>query len=130
VNPDSGPAPAPAPATWHEGGIAVRAATLDDTPEVIRLAGLMYAAMGMDASGHAWREAAGQALATRLGRDTAVFVADSPAAAGRLAAAGAGTIARRLPAPANPGPGSVTSNGYPQIPGGDGVAWPVRSPLR
>ena len=80
----------------------MRAATLDDTPEVIRLAGLMYAAMGMDASGHAWREAAGQALATRLGRDAAVFVADSPAT-GRPAAAGAGTIARRLPGPANPG---------------------------
>jgi GNAT superfamily N-acetyltransferase len=63
----------------------------------------MYEAMGMDASGHAWREAAGQALATRLGRDAAVFVADSPATTGRLAAAGAGTIARRLPGPANPG---------------------------
>jgi GNAT superfamily N-acetyltransferase len=83
--------------------IAVRAGTLADTPEVIRLAGLMYEAMGMDASGHAWREAAGQALATRLGKDAAVFVADSPASPGRLAAAGAGTIARRLPGPANPG---------------------------
>jgi GNAT superfamily N-acetyltransferase len=83
-------------------GPVVRAATAGDTAEIIRLAALMYEAMGMDASADDWREAARAGLATRLGRDAAVFVADDPAGGGRLAAAGAGTIARRLPAPGNP----------------------------
>jgi len=38
----------------------------------------------------------------RLGVDVAVFVADVPGSTGRLAAIGAGTIATRLPSPANP----------------------------
>jgi GNAT superfamily N-acetyltransferase len=42
------------------------------------------------------------ALERRLGRDVAVFVVDDPCHAGRLAASGAGSIARRLPGPRNP----------------------------
>jgi GNAT superfamily N-acetyltransferase len=84
------------------GAFAVRAATAGDTDEIIRLAGLMYEAMGTDASAGDWREAARANLATRLGRDVAVFVADDPCDPGRLAATGAGTIVRRLPGPANP----------------------------
>ncbi|HCU95907.1 MAG TPA: GNAT family N-acetyltransferase [Actinobacteria bacterium] len=83
--------------------IAVRAAAPADTAEVIRLAALMYEAMGIDASGGPWREAARAGLAARLGADVAVFVAEEAAADGRLAAAGAGSITRRLPGPANPG---------------------------
>lgn len=82
-------------------GIAVRPATVADAGEVIRLAALMYEAMGLDASGTAWRQAAATALASRLGGDTQVFVAD-PGQGGRLAATGAGVIATRLPGPANP----------------------------
>lgn len=83
-------------------GFTVRPAVLADTGEVIRLAALMYEAMGLDAGAPGWQDAAGRALAGRLGGDTAVFVADDPATAGRLAATGAGTIAIRLPGPANP----------------------------
>ena len=85
-----------------EPGIAVRPATVADTGEVIRLAALMYEAMGLDASGTAWRQAAATALANRLGGDTQVFVADDPGQPGRLAATGAGVITTRLPGPANP----------------------------
>jgi GNAT superfamily N-acetyltransferase len=83
-------------------GIAVRPATAGDTGEVIRLAALMYEAMGLDATGLAWRQAAAAALASRLGGDTCVFVADDPDRAGQLAATGAGVITTRLPGPANP----------------------------
>ena len=38
-----------------EPGIAVRPATVADTGEVIRLAALMYEAMGLDAADPAWR---------------------------------------------------------------------------
>jgi GNAT superfamily N-acetyltransferase len=69
---------------------------------MIRLAALMYEAMGLDTTGLAWRQAAAGALANRLGGDTCVFVADDPDGAGRLAATGAGVITTRLPGPANP----------------------------
>ena len=82
--------------------IAVRPATAEDTAEVIRLAALMYEAMGLDATRPAWRQAAAAAMASRLGGDTCVFVADDPDTAGRLAATGAGVITTRLPGPANP----------------------------
>jgi GNAT superfamily N-acetyltransferase len=84
-------------------GPAIRRAGPEDAGEVIRLAALMYEAMGLDAADPAWRAAAVAALASRLGGDTAVFVADAPGSPGRLAATGAGTIATRLPGPANPG---------------------------
>ena len=93
------------PAAGHSGsahGLRIRPATVDDTAEVIRLAALMYEAMGLDATGSAWRQAAATALASRLGGDAVVFVADDPGAAGRLVATGAGVIATRLPGPANP----------------------------
>ena len=83
-------------------GLAVRRAGPEDAVEVIRLAALMYEAMGLDAADPAWRTAAAAALASRPGADVAVFVADVPGSAGRLAATGAGTIATRLPGPANP----------------------------
>ncbi|MGO9081958.1 MAG: GNAT family N-acetyltransferase [Streptosporangiaceae bacterium] len=95
----------PEPAATGEDcpAAAVRAAVPGDAAEVIRLAALMYESMGLDASGGGWRQAARAELAARLGGDAAVFVADDPAGGGRLAAAGAGSIARRLPGPANPG---------------------------
>ena len=84
-------------------GLAVRRAGPEDAAEVIRLAALMYEAMGLDATAPAWRAAAAAALASPPGVDAAVFVADVPGSPGRLAATGAGTIATRLPGPANPG---------------------------
>ena len=82
--------------------IAIRPATMEDAGEVVRLAALMYEAMGLDATGTVWRRAAVTAMAGRLGEDAMVFVADDPGTPGRLAATGAGVIATRLPGPANP----------------------------
>ena len=82
--------------------MAIRPATIEDAGEVVRLAALMYEAMGLDATGTAWRRAAVTAMASRLGEDAVVFVADDPGTPGRLAATGAGVIATRLPSPANP----------------------------
>lgn len=81
---------------------AVRPAEPADTQEVIRLAGLMYEAMGIDASDAAWQRAAADQLHRRLGGDVMVFVVDDPGSAGRLAATGAASITTRLPGPGNP----------------------------
>jgi GNAT superfamily N-acetyltransferase len=78
----------------------VRAATADDAGEVVRLAALMYASMGLDVSDPAWIAAAEDAARSRLGDELAVFVVDHPTEP-RLIASGAGTIATRLPAPNN-----------------------------
>jgi GNAT superfamily N-acetyltransferase len=80
----------------------VRPATLRDADEVVRLAGVMYGSMGLDAADPVWLHEARVALEARLGRDVAVFVVDDPCHADRLAASGAGSIARRLPSPFNP----------------------------
>ncbi|NLT53960.1 MAG: GNAT family N-acetyltransferase [Actinomycetales bacterium] len=84
------------------GNPPARPARLSDLDEVLRLASVMYAAMGMETDDDWWRTAA-EELRTRLGRDVAVYVVDSPDRRGELAASGAGLIARRLPGPANPG---------------------------
>ncbi|MHB8296292.1 MAG: GNAT family N-acetyltransferase [Acidimicrobiales bacterium] len=80
----------------------LRRALLDDIDEIIRLAALMYEAMGIDASGEAWRLMAADQLRRRFGDDVMVFVVDDPTCPGRLAATGAGSIAARLPGPGNP----------------------------
>jgi ADP-ribose pyrophosphatase YjhB (NUDIX family)/GNAT superfamily N-acetyltransferase len=74
-----------------------------DTPEVLRLAHLMYESMGIDASVGPWSQVAAEHISERLGQDAAVFVVDDPSENGRLAATGAGSISRRLPSPGNLG---------------------------
>jgi GNAT superfamily N-acetyltransferase len=83
--------------------LSVRPATVGDTAEVVRLAALMYETLGMGTDDRQWRQTAAHHLATRLGHDAAVFVVDDPSNPGQLAAIGAATITRRLPAPHNPG---------------------------
>jgi GNAT superfamily N-acetyltransferase len=85
-----------------EGQAAVRPGVAGDTPEVLRLAALMYESIGIDASGAPWREAATQQISERLGQDVALFVVDDPSDHRRLAATGAGSIARQLPSPESP----------------------------
>jgi GNAT superfamily N-acetyltransferase len=85
-----------------EGQPAVRPGVAADTAEVLRLATLMYESIGIDASGADWRRVATEHLSERLGQDAAIFVVDHPTDTGRLIATGAGSIARRLPGPANP----------------------------
>jgi GNAT superfamily N-acetyltransferase len=88
----------------------IRAATADDAREVVRLARMMFEAMGIDASGPAWQLEGERHVRQRLGLDLAVFVAAHPEDADRLVASAAGTIAARLPGPRN-GAGRV---GYVQ----------------
>lgn len=80
---------------------AVRPATPADADEVVRLAALMYAAMGVDADVPGWDRAVHAALHQRLGQDVAVLVVDAPDGAGELAACGASVTALRLPGPSN-----------------------------
>jgi GNAT superfamily N-acetyltransferase len=76
-------------------------ATIDDIPEVLRLAALMYATIGQRADEDWFREA-GRLLETRMGEGrTGVFVADAEEP-GRLASCVAATIVERLPGPRNP----------------------------
>ena len=78
-----------------------RAATIDDAEEVVRLAAVLFASMGMDVADPVWRATAYEQLTTRLGRDAMAFVVDHPDRPG-LAASAAGTIGTRLPTPFNP----------------------------
>ncbi len=82
---------------------ATRPGVPADTPEVLRLAALMYESIGIDASVGPWSQVAAEHISERLGQDAAVFVVDDPSEDGRLAATGAGSISRRLPSPGNLG---------------------------
>jgi GNAT superfamily N-acetyltransferase len=62
----------------------------------------MFETMGLDARDPTWQEEGQRHVRQRLGRDLAVFVVDDPVVPGHLVGAAAGTIASRLPAPANP----------------------------
>jgi len=79
-----------------------RAATVDDDSEVVRLAALMFASMGMDVSGDDWTRNGARHVRERLSHDLGVFVVDHPTSPGRLIASAAGTLASRLPTPVNP----------------------------
>jgi GNAT superfamily N-acetyltransferase len=87
-------------ASPHDGLAAARPATLDDVTEVVRLAGLMFASMGLDVT-DAWVASARSAFTSRLGGDIAAFVVDRPDGRPGLAASGAGVISTRLPSPSN-----------------------------
>jgi GNAT superfamily N-acetyltransferase len=78
-----------------------RPATIDDIPEVLRLAALMYATIGQRADEDWFREAE-RLLEARIGEErTSVFVADA-GEPGRLVSCVAATIVERLPGPRNP----------------------------
>jgi GNAT superfamily N-acetyltransferase len=79
-----------------------RAATVDDAEEIVRLAALMFASMGMDVSGDEWTGNGVRHVHARLGHDLGAFVVDHPTSRGRLVASAAGTLASRLPTPVNP----------------------------
>lgn len=81
-----------------------RFATESDTPEVIRLAGMMYESMGLDSRDPAWLSRADERFRECLGRDVQAVVVDDPdPSSGRLIASGAVVVAERLPTPHNPG---------------------------
>jgi len=79
-----------------------RPATHDDIDEVVRLASVMFASMGLDATDPVWRAEAARVAQERLGGDLGVFVVDHPTESRRLVASAAASILRRLPTPRNP----------------------------
>ncbi|HEU0129858.1 MAG TPA: GNAT family N-acetyltransferase [Mycobacteriales bacterium] len=80
----------------------VRRATPDDAPELVRLRGVMFDAMGVDhAAEPEWPAACERVLRDRLASgEMAAFVVDGDG--GGLAAGGVGMVAQRLPSPRNP----------------------------
>ncbi len=82
-------------------GVHARFATSDDHSEVLRLAALMFYALGTPANAQ-WTAAASVHLMVRLGDDVGVFVVDSPDDEDRLIAVAAGSIHCRLPVPGRP----------------------------
>ena len=83
------------------GVVNARSATPRDHAEVLRLAALMFEAIGTPADAQ-WTAAASTHMFDRLGDDLAVFVVDSPDVEDRLIAVAAGTVHRRLPVPGRP----------------------------
>jgi GNAT superfamily N-acetyltransferase len=92
-----------------------RVARPDDAADVIRLASIMYGAMGLDVSGSEWRENAERMIQERNDSDDcAVFVVDDDE---RIVSCGGVTVATRLP-----GPGVPTAKyGY--------IQWMVTDPV-
>jgi len=73
-----------------------------DTPEIIRLAALMYDSIGLDGSDPTWIAQAEEQFRSRLGSDVQAAVIDDPGSEG-LVASGAAVLADRLPTPFNTG---------------------------
>ncbi|MCX4470956.1 GNAT family N-acetyltransferase [Micromonospora sp. NBC_01655] len=102
--------------------IIVRRAAVGDASEIVRLRGVMLAAMaGAPPAPGPWQEAARETLRDRLAEPQdamGVFVVDKPDGPGELAAVAVGTIERRLGGPDNPGGltgyvfNVVTDHGY------------------
>jgi GNAT superfamily N-acetyltransferase len=80
----------------------VRLATPADTDELVRLAQVMFNSMGLSSSDDEWQEAGRTMVRERLAtNEMAACVVDGQQP-GRLVAAGAATMLRRLPGPGNP----------------------------
>lgn len=71
-----------------------------DTPEILRLAALMYESIGLDGSDPAWCARSEDQLRGRLGRDVQAAVVDDPDGHGLVASAAA-VLSARLPTPFN-----------------------------
>jgi GNAT superfamily N-acetyltransferase len=85
-------------------GTRARRAQADDIEELIRLAGVMLAAMGHDPSPEDWRQAARDLLPHDFEVGTkAAFVIDHPDVDGRLVASAAGSITQWFPTVFNVG---------------------------
>jgi GNAT superfamily N-acetyltransferase len=79
---------------------SARLARPEDADDVIRLASIMYSAMGLDVSAREWQENAERMIRERSGGvDCAVFVVDDDET---VVACGAVTVETRLPGPGVP----------------------------
>lgn len=81
-----------------------RNAVVDDVSELVRLRGLMFAAMeGADPEPGPWQVAAAETLRARLTDGSlAAFVVDRPEPSAGLVACAVGLVERRLGSPGNP----------------------------
>jgi GNAT superfamily N-acetyltransferase len=84
----------------------VRPATLADVDELVRLRAVMMAALGEPDRGPWLATTAAYLRGALPARTVAAWVADDPAAAGRLVACGVGVVMQRLPGP-NTGDGRI-----------------------
>lgn len=104
---DGGGGAGPAPLGTVPSVIRVRRAVVDDAGELVRLRGLMLAAMsGRDPQPGPWQDAAVRTLVRRLAEPDgrfASFVVDKPDRPTGLAACVVGVIEGRLGSPDNPG---------------------------
>jgi ribosomal protein S18 acetylase RimI-like enzyme len=83
---------------------AARPAVPDDAAEVIRLARVMFDALGIEGRNAMWREQADARLRAGLQDGTvAAFVVDAPGAPGALVSSAAVSITQRLPTPMGDG---------------------------
>lgn len=81
--------------------MALRRATPDDAPELVRLRRVMYDAMGVDHSDPAWAAECERVLRESLASGVmAAYVVDE--GGGRLRACGVGMVEQRLPGPRTP----------------------------
>ena len=81
--------------------MTARLATAADADEMVRLACVMFASMGVPEPGEHWRAGARAHIAGRLGDDAIGVVADHPSEPGRLVASAAATVCTRLVTPMN-----------------------------
>ena len=88
------------PAMTDDRRVLARRANPSDAREVVRLAGLMYASMGLVPSSE-WLTYAAAELARRLGDETVAFVVDRSDGGSGLAASGVGLVSVRMPSPNN-----------------------------
>jgi len=80
----------------------VRHATPADVDEIIRLAKVMWDAMGYPDTEGPWEVDARRVLVERLGRGIEGFVVDHPSTPGALVASALATVSERIPAFWNP----------------------------
>ena len=79
--------------------VQARAAAPADIDDLVHMAELMYAVMGITPR-QGWRAAARAEVARRLGKDVVGFVVDD--GHGRVVSSGIGVVAARMPSPTMP----------------------------
>ena len=81
-----------------------RPATIADTEELLRIATVMFASVGLDPTDRGWEQPARDRLREGFADGTvAAFVVNHPTDPGRCVAAAAVSLQTRLPTPPNPG---------------------------
>ena len=82
-------------------GVEARFARVEESDEIVRLAGVMFESMGHDPANPEWESEGRRQIRERLGNDLAVLVVEHPDG-GSLVSSAAGSVTRRLPGPHNP----------------------------